>query len=216
MLGSIRVIVGWVALIIMLLSWALGFYWYKKAQHILPQKTQESPNNTLEQKHLSLVFYDLSLKKKALSSFKDKVLVLNFWATWCAPCVEELPSLNRLAGHFPKKLRVLALSNERTDTIKNFLMAFPDFHSHFMTGNVSRSEMLSAFPVRAFPETYILDTLGNKVEKVSGSQKWDSSEWKQKIKFLIKKANNTPKNQQKPLDHPSKGPEGIALSSFLV
>ena len=111
--------------------------------------------------------------------------MINFWATWCAPCVEELPSLNDLAKNYPEKLVILAVSNERTDNIKNFLMAFPEFQNNFIPANIGRSQMLATFDVRAFPETYILDKRGQLIQKITGPQKWDSKEWKDKIKILI-------------------------------
>lgn len=112
-------------------------------------------------------------------------MLINFWATWCAPCIEELPSLNTLAEHYPKDLVVLAVSNESTDNIKNFLMAFPNFHPNFIPANIGRSQMLATFSVQAFPETYILNKKGQLVQKIIGPQKWDSQEWKDKIKTLI-------------------------------
>ena len=111
--------------------------------------------------------------------------MINFWATWCAPCIEELPSLNELAKYYPKDLVILAVSNENTDDIKNFLMAFSNFHSNFIPANVGKDKMLATFSVRAFPETYILGKKGQFIEKIIGPQKWDSEEWKNKIKTFI-------------------------------
>ncbi len=179
---SVKKMVGTGGLFVLFLLGGMGLYWHWQSQRALPehiQKTRERETNSTD-----LSFYDLSLKKKDLKVFKDKVVLLNFWATWCAPCVEELPALNRLAGHFPNMV-VLALSNERTDEITNFLMAFPDFHSNFIIGSVSRKQMLSAFPVQAFPESYILAPSGRLMEKATGPRKWDSSAWKNKIQALV-------------------------------
>ena len=159
-------------------------YQHRQKKNSLPEHIQK--HQKINTKKADFTVYDLSRRSITLNSLKNNVVMINFWATWCAPCVEELPSLDNLAKHFPEKLVILAVSNERSDTIKNFLMAFPDFHPNFIPANVGRSEMLATFSVRAFPETYILDKTGQLVQKIIGPQKWDSPEWKNKIKKLIK------------------------------
>ena len=158
-------------------------YQYLQKKNNLPEHIQK--NQKIKKDSADFTVYDLSKKSISLSSLKEKVVLINFWATWCAPCIEELPSLNNLAEHYPKDLVILAVSNESTDDIKNFLMAFPDFHSNFIPANIGRPEMLTTFSVRAFPETYILNKKGQLVQKIIGPQKWDSQEWKDKIKKLI-------------------------------
>ena len=158
-------------------------YQYLQKKSSLPDHIQTKQK--INTKKADFTIYDLNRKSITLNSLIDNVVMINFWATWCAPCVEELPSLNNLAKYYPKKLVILAVSNERVDDIKNFLMAFPDFHSNFIPANVGRSQMLATFNVRAFPETYILNKKGTLVQKIIGPQKWDSQEWKDKIKSLI-------------------------------
>ncbi len=178
-----RLITGGIAVFALIAGGLFVFYQQQKKS--LPEHIQK--NQKLEKEGLDFTVYDLNTKPVSLSSLKNKVVIINFWATWCAPCVEELPALNKLAGSFPKKLVIWVVSNERTDSIKNFLMAFPDFHPNFIPANVSKSRMLSAFSVRAFPESYILDQSGKLREKIIGAQKWNSKEWKEKIKLLIQK-----------------------------
>lgn len=182
--GSLRFIVGIGFALTLLFVGVGGFYWYKQNQKVLPKHVQQLKER--EKAPINFPFYDLSFNKKSLIDFKGKVVLLNFWATWCAPCVEELPALNKLAKHYHKKIVILALSNERTEDIKNFLMAFPNFQSNFVIGNVSRKKMLIYFPVRAFPETYIIGPFGHLKKKVIGPKKWDSTYWKNQIKTFIK------------------------------
>ena len=170
---------------ITLVSCVGGFFIYQhsRKKNILPEHIQKSQE--MEKENTQFEVYDLNKKTITLSSLQNKVVVINFWATWCAPCIEELPSLNELAGFYPEKLVILAVSNERTEDIKNFLMAFPGFHTNFIPSNVGRIKMLATFPVRAFPETYILDKKGKLIEKVVGPQKWNSMKWKNKIKNVL-------------------------------
>ncbi|MDE0118704.1 MAG: TlpA disulfide reductase family protein [Bdellovibrionales bacterium] len=146
-------------------------------EHVIKKQKIETQNT-------EFTVYDLNTKPLTLSSLKNKIVLINFWATWCAPCIKELPSLNKLAEYYPKDLVILAVSNEPTDNIKNFLMAFPQFHANFIPANVGKKQMQATFSVQAFPETYILDKNGKLVEKIIGPRKWDSPEWKHKIKKL--------------------------------
>ena len=176
-----RIIVGTASVILISFVGIFFIYQYVQKKSSLPehiQKNQNIENSKLE-------FYDLNTKTITLSSLIGKVVIINFWATWCTPCVEELPSLNNLAEYYPKDLTILAASNERTDDIKNFLMAFPNFHVNFIPTNINRKTMLTHFSIRAFPETYILNKKGQLAQKVIGPQKWDSDKWKKSIKALI-------------------------------
>src|SRR5579872_2832727 len=62
-------------------------------------------------------------QKRALSDYKGKVIFLNFWASWCAPCQVELPELNRLAAHYGKKLRVVAINVDQERSAAKELLA---------------------------------------------------------------------------------------------
>ena len=139
----------------------------------------------IEMQNTEFTVYDLNTKAITLSSLKNKVVLINFWATWCAPCVKELPSLNKLAEYYPKNLVILAVSNEQTDNIKNFLMAFPQFNDNFIPANVGKEQMQATFSIQAVPETYVLNKKGKLVEKIIGPRQWDSLEWRNKIKNLI-------------------------------
>lgn len=56
----------------------------------------------------------------SLAAYKGKIVVLNIWATWCAPCKRELPSLEKLAANYKDQLVVLALSDENSDVVKEY------------------------------------------------------------------------------------------------
>ena len=170
---------------IILVSFIGGFfiYQYLQKKNTLPEHIQKNQN--IEKKSSIFTIYDLNKKAISLFSLKNKIVIINFWATWCAPCIEELPSLNTLAGYYPKNLVILAVSNESTDDIYNFLMAFPRFHPNFIPANIEKAKMLATFSVQAFPETYILNRQGQLTQKIIGQQKWNSDEWKNKIKTLI-------------------------------
>jgi len=96
-------------------------------------------------------------KEMKLSSFRGKVIELNFWATWCAPCKIEIPHLNKLVEHFKdnKKVVCIAVSNEPPDRIKAFLKKQP-YNFLQTTANV-----LNLYGVSGIPTHFIIDKRGN-------------------------------------------------------
>ena len=105
------------------------------------------------------------------------VLVLNVWATWCAPCRKELPSLQRLSEQLdPQRFAVLGLSVDADDhVVREFLierkLTFTNWQDPDM--RVARSVL----GVRAYPSTYLITADGSVRRVVGGAQPWDSPEW---------------------------------------
>ena len=108
-----------------------------------------------------------------LSDFRGDVVVLNFWATWCPPCVEEMPSLQRLQQALGKKgLQVLAAAvDENLEDVASFRekhdLSLPILHDR--GGRIARR-----FSTFKYPETYVVDRDGNLVAKIIGPQDWVS------------------------------------------
>src|SRR6266404_6418809 len=107
----------------------------------------------------------------SLSDYKGKVLVLNFWASWCGPCVEELPSLDRFAKTFAGKgVEVVAVSVDDDDkTYQDFLIKHP-----LTMKTVRDKEKRTSINYGTFkyPETYIADRNGNLLRKIVGPADW--------------------------------------------
>jgi cytochrome c biogenesis protein CcmG/thiol:disulfide interchange protein DsbE len=105
------------------------------------------------------------------ASFAGKVLVLHFWASWCVPCVEEVPALNE----FTKKVAgagvvVLGISADRNPAAyQKFLKAN---HVEFDTALDRDEEISSSYGTFKFPETYIIDRNGKVYEKFPGVGEW--------------------------------------------
>jgi len=161
---------------------ALGVFFIslnlQKKDHTTSVSHKESLNPTF-------TVYNLNNRFLTLSTYAGKLVFVNFWASWCAPCIEEIPSLNNLTKSFSNQLVVLAVSNETLKDIKMFLKAFPQLSTNFIPSYISRKNMLKSFPVTAFPETYIFNKRGKLIEKVIGPQKWDSTYWKEKVKQWV-------------------------------
>jgi peroxiredoxin len=105
------------------------------------------------------------------SNFGGKVLVLNFWATWCPPCVEEMPSLNTMAEQLaPAGVVVLGVSVDRNEQVyKQFLQ---NHGVKFQTARDPEADISSEYGTFKYPETYVIDASGKVQQKIIGPQNW--------------------------------------------
>lgn len=121
---------------------------------------------------------DLSGKPAHLSDFKGKVVVLNFWATWCPPCKEETPSLNHLYKYIQSRNGVVlgVAADEDPGAYQKFLhdegVAFPTYRDPATRNN--SSPIALSYGTSMIPETYIIDRHGKIARKLIGFQQWDS------------------------------------------
>jgi peroxiredoxin len=116
---------------------------------------------------------EIAGKPGHLSDLRGKVVVLNFWATWCQPCVEEVPSLNRLQKHIESRnALVLGVSADEDPTayqqfLKDYDVVFPTFRE-------PTRKLALEYGTPLFPDTYIIDRRGKIARKFYGPQQWDS------------------------------------------
>jgi len=113
-------------------------------------------------------------KPVSLSQFKGKPVLINLWASWCAPCVKEFPSLERLVDHYKGDIVVLAVSHDHNrDDLDSFIKAFGGVPPHFVIvwdKDRITSELLGTDQL---PETYVLSKDLKLVRKIAGEQRWD-------------------------------------------
>jgi cytochrome c biogenesis protein CcmG/thiol:disulfide interchange protein DsbE len=121
-----------------------------------------------------LVLHDESGKKYTLSELKGSVVFLNFWATWCPPCREEMPSIQNLYHHFreEKGFRVITvLYKDDFEKAKTFMK---ENHYDFPVLTDKGERAADSYGVTGVPETYIVDKKGVLKEKVIGPAEWNS------------------------------------------
>jgi thiol-disulfide isomerase/thioredoxin len=121
-----------------------------------------------------LSFTDLDGKTASLADFKGKLLVLNLWATWCHPCLEEMPALEQLQVNIPDKLVVAAVSEDRGG--KKIVEPFLD---KLGLKKVKiyldpKSDVGHAFEARGLPTSIVVGGDGKVLGKVEGAADWDS------------------------------------------
>jgi thiol-disulfide isomerase/thioredoxin len=123
-------------------------------------------------------FFDLGGKKHNLSDFQGKIVMINFWATWCPPCVVEFPNLIALANDFKSDVVLIAVSSDfEDDSLQRFLGKQKNWQADNIL--VTRDEVgatANLFQVYRLPETWIIGRRGEILDKWVGADcKLDSA-----------------------------------------
>jgi thiol-disulfide isomerase/thioredoxin len=113
-------------------------------------------------------------KKVSLQSLGSKVVLLNFWATWCGPCKEEMPWLMDLSRKFSKQgLQIIASTNEEPKIVRGFLkekgFSFPIVLD-------SKEALMDRFKVETVPTSVVIDPESRVAFRVNSFFRWDSPE----------------------------------------
>jgi thiol-disulfide isomerase/thioredoxin len=116
---------------------------------------------------------DLSGRQVSLSDFKGKILFVNFWATWCPPCREEMPSMQKLHARLKDKdFLIVAIDlQESAEPVKKFLN---EYELTFMTLLDSTGETGPLFGINSIPTTLIMDKNGMIIGVAMGPRDWAS------------------------------------------
>ncbi len=126
----------------------------------------------------------LAGENRTLADYEGKVVFLNFWATWCAPCVEEMPAMQTLADRFKDDgLRVVAVNvRERREQARDFVEELGLEYTVLLDAN---GEALNAYNVRGLPTTIIIDREGQVVGTRLGYHPWDDPETLEAFEALL-------------------------------
>lgn len=127
-------------------------------------------------------------KEINLKSYSGQVIVLNFWASWCTPCVEEVPSLIKLVKAYRGKIHLFAISGDNSkEDIEIFLKSFPELKDENIDIIWDEDHtLMKKYGVARLPESFV----GNKdlklAKKLVGSIDWYTSDAKAYIEGLLK------------------------------
>ena len=118
-----------------------------------------------------------------LSDYRGKVVIVNFWATWCPPCREEMPSMQRAWIALQKEqIAMLAINvGEDEETIFQFTADYPVEFPLLMDLD---SKVVQRWPVIGLPTTFVLDTEGRLVYRAIGGRDWDDPELLKPVRAL--------------------------------
>lgn len=137
-----------------------------------------------KQKAADFSLQDLGGSTVTLSALKGKVVLLNFWATWCPSCVSEMPSLNKLYGEMKSRgLEIIAVSTDGSassvrDFVETHKLRFP------IVMDVDR-DVIHLYHVFSLPTSFLINKQGIVVQKFYGEYDWMGKETREKIEKLL-------------------------------
>lgn len=165
-----------IARMIILLAWGLVFFDPRNTQADSLQMYAAAGMKAVSERPAP-IFRLMSLDGTAVDSMqlRGKVLLLNFWATWCGPCKEEMPALERLKSIFAnKEFELLAVTaDQQRDGIRKYVAALG---LHFPVLMDEGKEVSAAFGVRGLPTTVLIDKKGRMAALAVGPRQWDGPE----------------------------------------
>lgn len=146
---------------------------------------QNSTAENLVASDTNIAFADSKGNKLSLGDLKGKVVFINFWATWCPPCIAEMPSINNLYKRYKDKSKITFIM---VDVDANFQKSksFMDKNNYDLPLYIPASQIPSNFLSGAIPTTVILNKSGKMVGRIEGSREYDSQEVYDALDSLIK------------------------------
>jgi cytochrome c biogenesis protein CcmG/thiol:disulfide interchange protein DsbE len=119
------------------------------------------------------------------ADFGGKLLVLNFWASWCAPCVQEVPSLEAFQHKLgPEGVVVLGVSIDTNQ--KRYDQFLRRFRVDFPTARDPEANISSNYGTFQIPETYLIDSTGKVREKIISNQNWVDPQFLDRVKTMLR------------------------------
>lgn len=132
----------------------------------------------------ALELIGLDGRRHTLADYRGKVVLVNFWASWCPPCVEEIPSLNRLQTKLAgKDFTILGIDmGEDAETVRRFLEQVPAEYPVLLDPDDSA---VKPWKLRAFPTTFLIDREGRIRYGYFGGLAWDAEEVVERVESLL-------------------------------
>lgn len=124
----------------------------------------------------ALQLTDLQGRAVSLDAYEDKVLLVNVWATWCKPCLQEMPSMDKLQQQYPDKLAILTVSDEAVEKLREFRSRY-NYSFDFLKAN----RPLANQSLTVYPITYLLSSNGDVEAVFLGALDWSSPKIQEKL-----------------------------------
>lgn len=117
---------------------------------------------------------------------RDKVIFLNFWATWCAPCLREIPDIQKLYDDYGKKVHFLLVTEEGPEKVNLFVEKTGYTLPIYITEKADIPEEITS---KSLPTTYIIDASGKIIRAETGAANWNSIGVRKLLESLVKESD---------------------------
>lgn len=141
----------------------------KKLTNFSPSVSLDDHFGTLSNKDFQWKFLDSGHQEKQLLNFRDKPILINFWATWCPPCIAEMPSFQKLQNDYGKKVHFIFISNEDQTTTYQFLQEKEWYFKSYRP----ISPVPEILQSNSLPTTFIINKDGKIIVKETGNKNWN-------------------------------------------
>ena len=156
----------------------------EKPEEKAPQKSQDSSVNDDRAKAPGFTLVSTTGEKVSLSDYLGKIVVLDFWATWCGPCRMGVPDLVSIQNKYKDKLVVIGISLDSEPTIKNVIPFMEEYSVNYPVVYGTNEVVIDYGYIQAIPTTFIIDEEGNVADSFMGLI--PKAELEKKIKSVIK------------------------------
>lgn len=145
-----------------------------------------SPSTISEEKRETMQDFSWRLRELNgasinLEESKNQVIIINLWATWCPPCIAEMPSFQSLYDDYGEQVAFYFVSNERSEALNRFM----EKHSYTLPVYQSLEEAPQNLNSNALPTTYVIDKKGEILIKKTGVADWNSNKMRELLDKLL-------------------------------
>ncbi|MCV6613133.1 MAG: TlpA family protein disulfide reductase [Amphritea sp.] len=122
-----------------------------------------------------------------LNQYKGRLVLLNFWATWCPPCIKEMPSMQRLQDQFSEQeFQVVAVNlAQNATTVESFLME-QEFEFTLPVYLDEKGQGFKDLELQGMPSSFLIDQQGQILETIVGGREWDEPKTVEILRSLVK------------------------------
>ena len=143
----------------------------------------ESQENQIQLPSFEYEVTDLTGNATTIGVGKNKVVFLSYWATWCPPCIAEMPSIQKLYENYGQQIDLVLITKENPETVSDFLtkenLDLPVYNPAMKTPQGLNDERL--------PTSYLIDGNGKILIKETGASDWNSEKVRQLLDQLLQK-----------------------------
>ncbi|MCM4157651.1 TlpA disulfide reductase family protein [Gramella sp. AN32] len=144
-----------------------------------PGITSEDDRDKIE--NYNWVLEDSEKNRIEFKDYQDKIIIVNFWATWCPPCIAEMPDFEKLHTDYKDKINFFFVSNERHQTVAEFF----EKNNYHLPNYKMLTQAPNPMQGNTLPTTFVIDRNGYIIVQKVGSANWNSESFRKTLDKLI-------------------------------
>jgi len=150
-----------------------------------PKVATEAGLPKMQADDYQLVLEDLEGNTINLSSYTDKTIFISFWATWCPPCIAEMPSIQKLTDSYGDKLPTFLITSEDRDKVINFLKE----NDYNLPVYFQKSQAKGILNISSYPTSFLISSNSEVIVHKTGAANWNSASFREKLNTILKITN---------------------------